>query len=183
MGCSSSAQRETHRGFNFYAVDCIGEQPTGELDDLLEKADPDIVAACEGEPGCIIDAELTDGTKEEKIAEGLKTLADERADMEPPSQEEIDSNPYPPKVDPKTLEYPETPDSTSNAPPATLSEESEEPQLFDSTSNAPPAALSEELEEAPKEKASSSGDPHFKVSTQLLHSTLLSRSHHYQCIY
>lgn len=140
MGCSASGQRQFHKGFNFYAVECIGEQPVGELDIIVDEADPQVVTACEGNAACIIDAELTDGTLEEKIAEGLKTLENEKEDAEPPSQEEINANPAPPKVDPKTLEL--------EVIPTTPGDVEERNGGGDD-----------------KEKASGSGDPHLKTWT------------------
>jgi hypothetical protein len=97
MGCSKSGAREYHQGFNFYAKDCVGDQKIGELDELVDNADPEIVTACENNAACIIDAVLADGTLEEKLEEGLRTLEEEKVDPAPPSEEEIKAFPAPPK--------------------------------------------------------------------------------------
>lgn len=107
MGCSKSGQRQKHNGFNFYAKDCVGEQQVGELDLLVDNADPAIVEACEGNAACVIDAELSDGTLEEKLKEGMRALEAENLDPEMPSQEQIMAFPAPPKEVPGSRSGPE----------------------------------------------------------------------------
>jgi hypothetical protein len=69
-----------------------------ELDKAIEEAPKEIKDACGDNEACLVDAVAADD-----VTEGLRTLEDEEAPAEPPTEDEREEFPAPPKEDPKDI--------------------------------------------------------------------------------